>query len=90
MTTPTRPFSGREKQNSFGNLAILPGIGRLGIFFLGNMTYFWDVAKKKSGKSSTFSGGVKVLLKQRLLVLSPPFKKDVRIKDACGKEEVFI
>ena len=31
VTTQRRPVSG-EKQNSFGNLEILPGIGRLGNF----------------------------------------------------------
>lgn len=60
-----KAFFRPRKTKFFWKSGDFAGDRKTGDFFLGNMRYFWDVAKKKSGKSSTFSGGVKVLLKQR-------------------------
>ena len=73
VSTLRRAVSG-EKQNSSGNLKILPGIGRLGKF-----SGRHELRKLKFRESSDFfrddSPKIRddmVLLKQRLLGLSPP------------------
>ena len=77
MTTLTRPGSG-EKQNfsDSGHLGIFPGNMICIRDIFGKFDIFAGMSPKKIGKIFQFSGtGLKlhaVLLKQRLLQLSPP------------------